>query len=204
MEKKLQNIKHNTQNTKHEAPNLQLLPFKNTQPTMMENTLNTSDEEIEALINRQETYYYFSVSSTKYSDTFIEWHAKIADWAHSLVDDLILDRELVAIALNFAGRFVATSRTKDSEKMLRAVAFTSLYMTVKLYSREYKEVKMSTFAKLCGYKNVNHDIAYNMENRIIWYGLVFESMTSSLILFIILHRPDLCNLCSCQGRSTGG
>lgn len=65
------------------------------------------------------------------------WRLKIAEWAYEVVDYFSLDREAVAIALNYVDRFMVTyncdNQTPFSREKFQLLTVTALYLAIKLH-----------------------------------------------------------------------
>lgn len=65
------------------------------------------------------------------------WRLKIAEWAYEVVDYFSLDREAVAIALNYVDRFMITynydNQTPFNRQKFQLLTVTALYLAIKLH-----------------------------------------------------------------------
>ena len=77
------------------------------------------------------------------------WRLKIAEWAFEVVDYFSLDREAVAIALNFVDRFMVTYnrdniQTPFTRERFQLLTVTALYLAIKLHGASFDAT--TTFA----------------------------------------------------------
>ncbi|CAJ1892776.1 unnamed protein product [Cylindrotheca closterium] len=72
-----------------------------------------------------------------------KWRVKMIQWAFKVVDHLDLDREIVAIAINYLDRFcLEDSRPNGIDRRtLQLLTLTSLYIAIKLF--EFRAIRAS-------------------------------------------------------------
>ena len=82
-----------------------------------------------------------------------------------IVDNHLLDRELVAVAMSYMDRYMAKHQVKHHHAY-HLVAMTSLYMTIKIYRHNGKCAGVSSFATLSKGLFTEHDLL-DMEQSIL-------------------------------------
>ena len=90
------------------------------------------------------------------------WREKICEWCYQVVDHFEYNREIVAIAMSYLDRFLAT-RTVN-KKIFQLAAMTCLYLAIKLY--ETRTLHISSLIELSrGYFSPKH--IHAMEESIL-------------------------------------
>ena len=107
-----------------------------------------------------------STSSSTSSCTGINevWREKICEWCYQVVDHFDLNRQVVAIALNYLDRYLALRPV--NRKIFQLAAMTCLFIAIKM--NESKVLSLSAFLSLSrGYFQAEHVVA--MEHAILRY-----------------------------------
>ena len=76
-----------------------------------------------------------SLECDRINDT---WRLKMTDWAYDVVDQFSVDREAVAVALNYVDRFMVfhcenNEATLVTKRIFQLLTLTSLYLAIKLH-----------------------------------------------------------------------
>jgi len=78
----------------------------------------------------------FSSSDASKIDPY--WRERIAEWFYSVVDHFEFSREVVAVAIHYLDRYLATAPV--TKKQFQLVAMTSLYLAIKLYQPKFLQI----------------------------------------------------------------
>ncbi|KAL7577748.1 hypothetical protein ACA910_010510 [Epithemia clementina (nom. ined.)] len=72
------------------------------------------------------------------------WREKICEWSYQVIDHFDFSREVVAIAMNYLDRYLATKFA--NKKIFQLAAMTALFLAVKLHERS--KLSMSSMIEL--------------------------------------------------------
>jgi hypothetical protein len=106
--------------------------------------LTLPDEQAPVLVSKEGT-----ATSQKGNGINDEWRLKIAEWIYEVVDFFSLDREVVAIALNYIDRFMVFDQKSETstpvgKREYQLLTLTSLYLAIKLHGDPSDAAKAGT------------------------------------------------------------
>jgi len=79
-----------------------------------------------------------------------EWRKQVCEWMYKVVDFYVLDRKIIAVAMNYLDRYITVSQCYDT-KNCQLATMASFYIAVKLYEPRNKLSRMilRDFTVLC-------------------------------------------------------